>query len=389
MIARPWVVLGNVENRRVAFFQAALASRGESPAQELSYVDLLTNRRPLDELLPAGALLRIESPGENFAVEKLLLVAGEEAAANEGGSVLSRRSIDRLADDPGRLLYPRQWYLGYRQLLLQLDRELKARPDVTVLSDPHDIALMFDKPRCYQRCAELEVPLPSALASVGSFEDLADRMRHQGLRRVMLKLAHGSSASGVVALHRRGDRWEAITSTEMVGIEGETRLYNSLKICRYTAIGEIETLVNALLPHRVHLEEWLPKASIAGHVFDLRILVIGGDAQHSVVRMSRHPMTNLHLGNRRGDPEQALAKLSDDQRTSLRETCRRAAAACRKSIHVGLDVLFTPGLRRHYVLELNAFGDLLPRVLHNGRTTYEAEIDAIAIATTKTIVNQV
>ena len=44
----------------------------------------------------------------------------------------------------------------------------------------------------------------------------------------------------------------------------------------------------------------MPKAGLAGHVFDLRVVVIAGRARHAVVRMSRGPMTNLHLLNRRG-----------------------------------------------------------------------------------------
>ena len=38
------------------------------------------------------------------------------------------------------------------------------------------------------------------------------------------------------------------------------------------------------------------------------------------------------------------------------------------------DMLFTPTLRRHFVLELNAFGDLLLHVHCNGMDTYEMQI---------------
>ncbi len=38
---------------------------------------------------------------------------------------------------------------------------------------------------------------------------------------------------------------------------------------------------------------------------------------------------------------------------------------------------FTPGFRRHYLLEVNAFGDLLPGIVHRGCDTYQAEIDSV------------
>ena len=50
-----------------------------------------------------------------------------------------------------------------------------------------------------------------------------------------------------------------------------------------------------------------------------------------------------------------------------------------ESLHLGLDVLFTPGFRSHYLLEINAFGDLLPNVVHRGVNAYEAEVEAMAL----------
>ena len=54
------------------------------------------------------------------------------------------------------------------------------------------------------------------LGSVGSYEELLARMRDAGCSRVFVKLAHGSSASGVVAFQRAGARARAITTVEMV-----------------------------------------------------------------------------------------------------------------------------------------------------------------------------
>jgi hypothetical protein len=40
-----------------------------------------------------------------------------------------------------------------------------------------------------------------------------------------------------------------------------------------------------------------------------------------------------------------------------------------KSLYAGIDLLLMPGLRKPAILEINAFGDLLPNVLHNGLDT--------------------
>jgi hypothetical protein len=48
------------------------------------------------------------------------------------------------------------------------------------------------------------------------------------------------------------------------------------------------------------------------------------------------------------------------------------------SLYAGIDLLIANGFRKHAILEVNAFGDLLPNVLWNGRDTYTAEIEAVA-----------
>ncbi len=47
------------------------------------------------------------------------------------------------------------------------------------------------------------------------------------------------------------------------------------------------------------------------------------------------------------------------------------------SHYAGVDLLFTPSYRHHAVLEINAFGDLLPGILCDGLDTYEAELSAL------------
>src|SRR4029079_8551921 len=155
------------------------------------------------------------------------------------------------------------------------------------------------------------------------------------------------------------------------------RLYNSLRIRRYTALDDVRDLIDFLACERVQVEEWLPKAALDGdEPFDLRIVVIAGQPRHLVVRQGRGPMTNLHLGNRRGDPVAFLAKLGEERFQLMQATCRQAAALFTDTLYAGVDVLLTPGFRRQVVLEINAFGDLLPGVEHEGLDTYAAEVAA-------------
>jgi hypothetical protein len=117
-------------------------------------------------------------------------------------------------------------------------------------------------------------------------------------------------------------------------------------------------------------------------VFDLRVVVIAGRASHVVARTSRTPLTNLHLGNARGDLPAIRAAAGEERWAAAMRTCERAAACFPGSLHVGVDLMFAPGFAEHAVAEVNAFGDLLPNLLVDGRDTYAAEIAALAGAVT-------
>ncbi len=123
---------------------------------------------------------------------------------------------------------------------------------------------------------------------------------------------------------------------------------------------------------------WLPKLILDQHGnIDVRVVVIGGQARHWVVRQSRSPLTNLHLGNRRGNSEQFLRRLGHDGWQRLTQICEQSMRAFSKSLYAGIDLLVMPDLARHAVLEVNAFGDLLPHVLDQGLDTYSAEVAAV------------
>ncbi len=357
-------------------FQQALQSRGLPPAAVASYHGLLTGQEFLENL-PQRAMIRVDSPGENFAVEKLLLAAGADAAEHEGSPFLPAKLTATLSEDRGRVLYPRQWYLGYIALCAKWFESITANSQATLTTSADNLRIQFDKRLCHDVCQQAGVPVPQALGSASGWEELMERIQASGLERVFVKLAHGSSASGVVALHVRGDSLAAITSVELVHSDGELKLYNSLKVRRYTSLDDVRDLINALAPHGIHVERWYPKAAVGRRVFDIRVVVVHGEPQQMVVRTSRSPLTNLHLGNRRGDLNEVLARMPGSLMAALHETCQRCAAQFADSLQLGLDVLFTPGFRHHYLLEVNAFGDLLPGVLHHGCDTYQSQIDAV------------
>nr|WP_044180725.1 STM4014 family protein [Pirellula staleyi] len=369
---RRWLILGNPQNRRVKLFQAALRASGQQRAAMVSYVDFLRGQVDLVPLLERLAqnrgILRIESPGEDFEVERLLIARGAPATDD-----IAAPSAMRLRSDPGRIRYPRQWLAGFSHALDEIQTQLQLLPGLAVQNHPDAIRTLFDKTRCHAHLLAQGVAVPRVLLSIHSYDQLLESMRGAQLSRVFVKLNGGSSSSGVVALSTTGPRPLGLTSLELVRQRGTARFYNNLRLRHYDREHDLRTILDFLLGQGAHVEEWLPKASQADRNFDLRVVTFAGQACHMVVRTSRSPLTNLHLGNRRGDLA-ALRQSAGARWKIVPQLCEQAAAAFPAALYVGWDLLVTPGFRRAVILEGNAFGDLLPGVEHHSRSTYQQAI---------------
>src|SRR5262249_8821690 len=99
-VRRPaFVVVGNPGGRRVALFQEALARRRLPAATLVPYADLIAGRATLEQVIRPGAVVRLESPGRDFEVEKALLAAGADEADAAGPTRIDRAGAKRLSFD--------------------------------------------------------------------------------------------------------------------------------------------------------------------------------------------------------------------------------------------------------------------------------------------------
>ncbi|WP_432128880.1 STM4014 family protein [Streptomyces sp. bgisy082] len=356
------VVVGVPAGRRVAFFQDALRSAGLPGARVVSWPDVLRGRARF----AAGETVRLDSPGEDPETDRLLRGAG----------------------DPARVEGTGRWYGRFTAAVADLARNV-GEAGAALVDDPAELPVLFDKRLTHGRLRAAGVPVPesptsgAAAPAVRGWADVRALTAGTGMRRVFVKLAHGSSASGVLAVETNGaGRVRATTSVER---DPDGRLFNSLRVRRYTSEAEVAAIVDALAPDGLHVERWLPKAVQDGRAADLRVVVVDGRATHAVLRTSRSPMTNLHLGGARGDLDAARAAIAaaGARWTDALEVCERAAAAFPGTRCVGVDLLPASGWRRFAVGEVNAFGDLLPRLTGlpgggaEGLDTYATQVAAL------------
>ncbi|WEV30036.1 STM4014 family protein [Streptomyces sp. 71268] len=380
-----FAVVGVREGRRVALFTAAARAAGLAAPRVWDWSEVLR----AGAVFEPGEIVRIDSPGEDEAAERAL----------------------RGVDDPTRVEGTARWYARFTSAVAEVADAARAA-GAQLLDDPSELAVLFDKRRCHGALRAAGVPVPPSPTSIApatpprapstpaggadAVEPVGPRAPVRGwddvrallagpggLRRAFVKLAHGSSASGVLAVEWAGPgRVSARTSVER---SPDGRLFNSLRVRRYATEAEVAALVDALAPDGLHVERWLPKASQRGRAADLRIVVVGGRATHAVVRTSRSPMTNLHLGGARGElvAARAATEAAGVAWGEVLGLAERAAACFPGTLCVGVDVLPGTGWRHFAVGEVNAFGDLLPRLTGlpgsgaEGLDTYGAQIAAV------------
>jgi len=344
-------IVGNPGNRRVTLFLAAARAAGLPEPWMVPWRDVVAGA-PV-RIWP-DSLVRLDSPGEDAEVDRLLRGAATPAEA-------------------GEIVGLSAWYRGLGAAL----RRVQAAADAVgarLLSRPDEVLTMFDKRACHARLASAGVPVPPALPPPPTYVDLRSTMRDVGWPSVFVKPAHGSSASGVVALATAAGLVRATTSVELVR---PGRLFNSLRVREYRHEADIASIVDGLAPDGLQVERWLPKAGLGGRVVDLRVVVVAGRSSHVVVRGSHAPMTNLHLGGERGDLATLRRRAGEASYVAALATCERVGTCFPGSLQVGVDLMFSPDWRRHRVAEVNAFGDLLPGLLVDGRDTYDEQLAAL------------
>lgn len=371
------LLVGNPGSRRTALLTAALARAGHGAPRVVPWRTVLADGPDragthLAAAFAGGAVsaVRVDSPGDDPEVDRRL--RGADTCAAHGA----------VTTGP-------DWYGGFTAATTAMAAAARAA-GVPATTDPRELAVLFDKAACHTVLAAAGVPVPQALDAPGAppvtgWVDLRDRLTARGWHRVFVKPAHGSSASGVLAvqLRRRGTDLDVIARGPVELDAG--RPFNTLRPGVFRGESAVAPLIDALADRRLHVERWFPKLVHAGRAVDVRVLVVAGTATHAVVRTATGPITNLHLGNARGDLDTVRALLGVDGWRAVLTVAEHAAACFPRTLTVGVDVLVGATPTAVAVAEVNAFGDLLPNLPGLTRPDHDPYDAQVAALTERTL----
>src|SRR5262245_40899190 len=174
-----YVAICNPDGKRWQAFARELAGfwrerRVTPDVVVVPWKDLVARDGCLDGL-PAfdrPAVVRLESPGRDFDVTKLLIAAGAHEVNEASMDWLS------LPYQKGKLIRPGLLHRGFCRVLRGLREAFHARPHLMPLACPLAVAEMFDKNATAARLTAAGIPCPPSLPPPAtSYELLAELRR--------------------------------------------------------------------------------------------------------------------------------------------------------------------------------------------------------------------
>ena len=266
---------------------------------------------------------------------------------------------------------------GYIQQLETLGR-LAQTQNAAFLNTPSAIAELLDKRACKTRLQQAGLPVTEAVHISACPNDgkitaklLFEEMRRQRIHQVFIKPVKGSGAAGVSAL-----RWQpqtgrmALYSCALTRADGT--LVNTRRLRRFSKKEEVFPFLDRILEMDCIVERWYAKAEHQGYSYDLRAVVQDGRVDFLLGRLSKGPITNLHLNNH--PLEIAALKLPG-------HTLEEIAILCRKSMGIypglrsaGIDILLEKGSMKPRIIEMNAQGDLIYQDIYNDNGIYGHQV---------------
>lgn len=303
----------------------------------------------------------------------------------------------------GRLSHLNNLAASYQNDLLAIERDSAVS---CFLNPPSHLAALLDKNECKQTLTAAGIPVTQSLGTdIRDSGSLLSRMSDMRIFSVFVKPLAGSGAAGVTAFriqpktgrmaayscalpepgdsgaqdnamyaqgtpahgpHSQGTPAHEARSKETRSLE--SGLINTKKLRAFTDPAEILPLLDSLLSLGCIVERWYPKADFNGYSYDLRAVWQDGNLDYLLARLSKGPVTNLHLNNHPLDASSLL--LPDHVTASIKELCQRACACYPGLNSAGIDILLEKGSLRPRIIEMNGQGDLLYQDIYGNNEIY-------------------
>lgn len=250
---------------------------------------------------------------------------------------------------------------------------LEKLPKEQFLNSPQSILNTLDKKNCKNILKKTDISITPILDFNGrTWNELLKYMKEKKVFQVFLKMNFASGAAGLIALKYNPKQEKYLAKTSIGKMNNE--YINIKKIKRLNKESEIKELVEFLLSEDYILEYWIPKDSILGISYDLRILWQNSKISFIQVRGSTNQaITNLHLNNLPLSLESL--NLKEETLLEISDICKKATKLFDGLETVGFDILLEKNSKKPYIIEMNAQGDLMYQDIFNSNSIYLEQVE--------------
>lgn len=368
-----FVIIGDLSGRRVQAFIECLKKSNIHTYQVLSWLELVKSDSAFVNSIEKNTVVKIEPPEKDMNIYRELLKLGD---LHNG---LKIREINEIDFSYFPIIAPRQWYEGLENLLINLQDASNnlVHKNIVWLNDINETLLMMDKCKTYDFLAtktrETEFYLPSQIAAPTNYNEFKE-IHGEMTAQYFIKLRYGSGGTGVLAYKNNPklNQEKIWTSLNFEVVGGKKIFYSNNKVNCFEDKNKVKELIHWVLVNGAHIEEWIPKATYQGASFDTRAFVLQDKAEYLISRLSKSPITNLHLGNQRMESKAILSK---EQVATIATAAEKVMKLFNQSTFAGIDIVCSTGFRP-YVIDVNPFGDFFHNLLGTEDNVHYLEIKA-------------
>ncbi len=252
----------------------------------------------------------------------------------------------------------------YKSMMQQISK----LPVFGFYNTPAAILLCLDKKKCKQILLENGILVTDSFdVSCKDHAQLLTFMDRQRLSQIFVKPVNGAGAAGVTAVRfskNQNKLWIYTCATI-----SENGLMNTKKLMRLEN-EEAKAYLDLLLRSECIIEKWHAKDQFEKYCFDLRVVVNDGKVVYILPRLSKGPITNLHLNNHAEYYEKL--QLPDQLTKEISSLCIKAVSCIPGLRGAGIDVLIEHGKPR--IIEMNGQGDLIYQDIYEDNRIYKSQV---------------
>lgn len=366
-----FLIIGDEKGKRIEVFLNCLKNKSFYNYNVLTWQEIINNQGEIKKYLENGTIVKIEPPEKDLYLYKSFLKIGLKE------NNLDERKIDNIDFSKCPIIDPSNWYKGIEKVFLDIDFQIKnsEHRNIFMMNDINESLIMMDKKRTYDMLEKSsymnkEFYLPKRLKSYKNYNEFREEVENKYIK-CFIKLRCGSGSEGVIAYSNNPRFNEEKIHTSLNYSKEENIFYSGYKVNSTTEKDIIKKLINWVFENGAHVETWIPKDRYNGLAFDTRSIVIDKKSEYLLGRLSKTPITNLHLKNER---KESIEYLNEEKLNTIKTASEAVMNVFNNSFLAGIDVVNSRN-GKPYIIDVNPFGDLLHHLIGTNKNIYYKEID--------------